>query len=98
MDDKKQRQYGAYIKIMKEPETSTEMRDVLKKAICALLDKEFIDQHVPDWNTLQFIIHEGIEIVGDDLSWYGEEKEGYQPAVPMWQMTVAIKYLTADPE
>ena len=84
------KQYGSYVKIASEPETEQEKIEYVRLAVNKLLD-DMKDWPVPNLNTLQLIIHEGVEIWGGP-DWYEEEKEDYTPSLPRWGMTVGIKY------
>ena len=88
-------QWGSYVVFTEEPETDKGKAEYVKQAVSKLIEQMIEADVEPNWNTMQLIIKEGIDIFSSALSWYeGEaedEEEEYIPDVPSWRMTVALK-------
>ena len=90
--------FGSYVKFIIEPDTEEGKKEYVKIAVNKLLDQVFEYGHVPDWNTMELIIKEGIDFFTVDPTWYeGYDDEGnilgdHIPRLPHWTMTVGIKF------
>ena len=85
--------YGSYAILACHEDDPQELKlDMMKTGICSIMDN-MKNADVPlDMNTMQLIVHEGIDVFSsDDTDWYADEKPNYHPALPQYRITVGIK-------
>ena len=84
--------YGMTIMFAIEPETEEGKAVYIEKAVGKILRETLKNGIIPDWNTVELFVKEGISIFNDP-DWYEDEdgKEVYEPHMPQWAMTVGVK-------
>lgn len=77
--------YGTYTFKKCDPNATTyEKYKIMSECMERLLKKSVPDRIIPDFDTMEFIVHEGF--ADPDLSWYDEHVK------PEYRISVGIKY------